>query len=271
MLTRFILIAFLLTYPALKAGSQSENPLAGDASAIAGGKSLYRWYCSPCHGFAGEGGLRGPDVVRTSTSHSSTDQQLFDVITQGILGTDMPPHVLPDQQVWKLVAYIGDARLKSTARDVSGDWSRGKEIYFGKGFCNNCHMIDGQGGRLGPDLTGIGDKRSVDDLIESIRNPSSTFRTRWVLEIPYGGYDPVRLTRADGTKITGVVKNEDTFTMQVMDRAENIHSFQKGDLEEIQRLPRSLMPPYPQRMISVQELEDLLTFLTRRTDRQPMQ
>ena len=271
MLNRIALIVLVLTWPVLKAGGPSENPLAGDASAIAGGKSLYRWYCSPCHGFAGQGGLRGPDVVRTSTGHSSTDQQLFAVITQGILGTDMPPHVLPDQQVWKLVAYIRDARLKSSARQASGDWSRGKEIYFGKGFCNSCHMINGRGGRLGPDLTGIGDKRSLDDLTESIRNPSANFRTRWVFGIPYGGYDPVRVTRADGTRLTGVVKNEDTFTMQIMDRSENIHSLQKDELEKIERLPRSLMPAYPERMISIRELEDLLTFLSQGAGRQTLQ
>ena len=76
-----------------------------------------------------------------------------------------------------------------------------------------------------------------------------------------GGYEPVRLITREGKKITGVIRNEDSFTIQVLDQRENFHSHDKSELEGIIRLDKSLMPAYPESVLSDRELEDLLTFL----------
>ena len=46
----------------------------------------------------------------------------------------------------------------------------------------------------------------------------------------------------DGSLIRGVIKNEDTFSLQMMDEHEEFHLFSKTSLKEITRPPRSLMP-----------------------------
>ena len=260
----FTILLWMLLLPAhsQEVGSKSTNPRLGDAVAIAGGRGLFRVYCSFCHGLKAEGGLTGPDLTRPDLTHSSTDQQMFQVISQGILGTDMPPYALPEDQIWQIMVFLAEARSKRQAVGADGDWQAGKTVYFGKGFCANCHMVGGEGGRLGPDLTRIGAMRSMEDLRESIRDPSANFRTRTILDRPWTNYEPVTLVAADGSRITGAIRNEDTFTIQIMDQKEALHSRQKGALKEIVRLDHSLMPPYSRSMLSKTDLRDLLTFLT---------
>ena len=248
-------------------GPNQKNPLAGDPEALEGGRSLYRWYCSPCHGLGAEGGIRGPNLVRTNLMNSTTEQEMFQVIKQGIMGTEMPPHPVPDNQIWQIITFLDDRRSREDTRSLDGDAKTGEMIYFGKAFCSNCHMINGQGGRLGPDLTRIGTMRSINDLIESIRKPSSNFRNRTIMGLnrPWDGYSPVTLLTKAGRRITGAIRNEDTFTIQVIDVGENHHSVEKSQLKKIIRPTRSLMPPYPQSFLSDKEMEDLLTYLIQKS------
>ena len=243
-----------------KAGQ--KNPLAGNPVALKAGTSLYRWYCSPCHGITAEGGIRGPDLTRPDLIHSATEKQLFQVISQGIMGTEMPPHLIPEEQIWQLITFLNDTRSKKKSRSLTGDVKVGEEIFFGKAFCVKCHMMNGRGGRLGPDLTRIGAMRSLEDLIESIRDPNASLHRRTILGQPWIGYEPVKVVMEDGRRINGVVKNEDTFTIQFMDQKEDIHSIEKSRLREIIRPTSSLMPPYQINFLSEKELEDLLTFMS---------
>ena len=260
----FTIVLWMLLLPAhpQEAGSKNKNPRLGDPVAIAGGRALFRIYCSFCHGLKAEGGLTGPELTRPDLTHSSTDQQMFQVISQGVLGTDMPPYDLPEDQIWQIMAFLAQTRSERQAVGADGDWQVGKTLYFGTGFCASCHMVGGEGGRLGPDLTRIGAMRSLEDLRESIRDPSADFRTRTILDRPWTNYEPVTLVAADGSRITGVIRNEDTFTIQIMDQKEALHSRQKSSLKEIVRLDHSLMPAYSRSMLSDTELRDLLTFLT---------
>ena len=251
----------LLAEPPAK--EKRHNPFAGDADAIAVGKSLFRTYCSLCHGGEGRGGFRGPDLIATRLTRAATDEEMFQVVKQGIQGTQMPSHALPDANLWRIIAFITHARSNAKARELTGNRDSGRSFFFGKGFCSNCHMVYGKGGRLGPDLSRIGAIRSLDALVESIREPNARFRNLPQIDgSMLGGYEPVRLITKEGETITGVIKNEDTFTIQVLDQRENFHSHVKNELEEIIRLGASLMPAYPKRVLSDHELEDLLTFLT---------
>ena len=170
------LFCLLLAGQVPKEDKKQENPFAEDTDAIAVGKSLFRCYCAGCHGEKGQGGFRGPDLIRRRLIRSSSDKQMHQVVKQGIQGTQMPPHVLPDDQVWRIIAFISHTRSQSRVRTLTGDQDSGRDIFFSKSFCSNCHMIQGKGGRLGPDLTRVGKIRSVEALVESIREPSARFR-----------------------------------------------------------------------------------------------
>ena len=245
---------------------RKQNPYKGNPDDVLVGKGLFRYYCAGCHGMEGGGGFRGPDLVRGQLTHVADDHDMLEVVRNGIQGTQMPGQTLPDSNLWRMIAFITDLRSKARPQDLSGDWESGREIFSGKGFCSGCHMVRGDGGRLGPDLTGIGNSRPWESFLEAMRDPSAQFKN--VLQADgrmAGGYESVRLVASSGKEITGVVRNEDTYTIQVLDQEENYHSYRKSELRELTHLDHSLMPAYSESALSDQELMDLLVFLTRPT------
>jgi putative heme-binding domain-containing protein len=246
------------------AEERKQNPYKGDADAILVGKGLFRYYCAGCHGMEGGGGFRGPDLTRGQLTHVADDHDMLGVVKDGIQGTQMPPQTLPDSNLWRMIAFITDLRSKARPEALTGDWESGRELFSGRGFCSGCHMVRGEGGRFGPDLTGIGKTRSWESFLEAIREPSAQFKN--VLQADgrmAGGYESVRLVTPSGERITGVVRNEDTYTIQVLDQQENYHSYRKSELRELTHLDQSLMPVYSESALSDQDLKDLLLFLTR--------
>jgi putative heme-binding domain-containing protein len=115
-------------------------------------------------------------------------------------------------------------------------------------------MIRGRGGLLGPDLSNTGGERSLADLRKALTSPRP--------DIPRG-YQPVRLTTMSGDRVDGIIKNEDNFSLQVMDRSYNVHLLKRDDLEQIEYGKESLMPHDYGKTLSAQELQDLLAFLSR--------
>ncbi len=124
-------------------------------------------------------------------------------------------------------------------------------------------MVEGKGGRLGPDLTGVGGSRTRASIIDSIRNPSR--RLAWGLtestkEFPQE-YESVTAVTADGKTITGVTLNEDSFTVQIMDSGEHIHLLEKDTLKSFQKSRESAMPKYSPDVLSDKEVDDIVAFL----------
>src|SRR5215469_17640607 len=98
---------------------------------------------------------------------------------------------------------------------MTGDSLRGRQLFFGGAACSTCHMFKGQGGRLGPDLTSAGTARSLDYLIESIRNPSRRLAQGLgeAMKEFTEEYETVTVVDSAGKKFQGVVLNEDSFTL----------------------------------------------------------
>jgi len=126
-------------------------------------------------------------------------------------------------------------------------------------------MVKGRGGVLGPDLSRVGSSRSTSYLIDSIRDPSKELSDAMVDPNNHWGlplvYDTVTVLTASGKRITGVAKNEDTFSIQLLDINQNLQFFMKTDLKDVIRERKSLMPPYSQAVLNETQLRDLLTYL----------
>lgn len=75
------------------------------------------------------------------------------------------------------------------------------------------------------------------------------------------GYQPVVLVTRDGQRIRGVKKNEDAFSVQVMDANERVQGYRKTDLREFANDTRSLMPDFGRDRLSERDLDDLLAYL----------
>jgi cytochrome c oxidase cbb3-type subunit III len=238
------------------------NPVAGNKAAIQEGASLFRANCSPCHGLNASGGGRGPDLSANRWTHGARDADIFHTITQGVPGTEMPANGFEDSEIWAIIAYLRS--LAPAAHAATGDRANGEKLFQSQG-CSGCHMVKGRGGVLGPDLSRVGSSRSTSYLIDSIRDPSKELSDAMVDPNNHWGlplvYDTVTVLTASGKRITGVAKNEDTFSIQLLDINQNLQFFMKTDLKDVIRERKSLMPPYSQAVLNETQLRDLLTYL----------
>jgi cytochrome c oxidase cbb3-type subunit 3 len=236
-----------------------RNPFAGDPKAVTQGAVLFRQECVFCHGVAARGGMRGPDLTTGSWSHGGSDADLARTISAGVPGTAMPPNQLTADEIWQIVAYL--RTLQQPVAAVTGDQGRGEALFFGTARCSSCHIVNGRGGLLGPELSTVGSARSRAYIIESIREPSRQLTKNLVFGDISLKYDTVTAVTADGRTIVGVPMNEDTFTVQLMDMSERIHSLEKKSLKSLRHEDRSLMPSYDTGRLGNTDLDDLMAYL----------
>ncbi len=232
----------------------STNPLPHNEQTIGQGQEIFNKTCTVCHGLNGAAGDRGPALGAGRSYNLRTDQQIFDAIQKGIAGTGMPASNLQPMDVWKVVAYIRS--LRSTASDgfVPGDVAHGEQVFRNKGACSSCHMIRGQGGILGPDLSNIAAERTLKSIQDSLTKPKPT--------IPIG-YRPVEVTTTDGKRYQGVAKNDNNFSLQLLDNHDHIQLFTSDEIKELNYGKSSFMPSDFDKTLTPAELKDLVAFLSR--------
>jgi cytochrome c oxidase cbb3-type subunit 3 len=265
-LLRATLLAGLLWQAptAMAAERQARGAHAATATDIAEGRSVFHANCAPCHGLGARGGGRGPDLTSDNWAHGGSDAEIFRTITQGVPGTDMPANVLDDAEVRSIIAFLRS--LAPPAHPViAGDPARGQQIFAATAGCATCHMVNGSGGRLGPDLSRVGAARAVTYLVDSIREPDKELTSgpldpnnHYGLPLPY---DSVTVVTAGGERVVGVARNEDTFSIQLLAVDQNLHFFLKKDVREVIHERKSLMPAYPESALSAPQLQDLLAYL----------
>jgi cytochrome c oxidase cbb3-type subunit III len=270
LLQRRTALSFVLMTFAVACVADDRNPFAGDAKAAKAGEYEFRINCALCHGLGARGGGRGPDLTRAQKKHVRSDAEMFQVISNGIPGTAMPANGtngqgvgMTDEEIWQIITYIRSIEVKAPAKPL-GSAAHGKELFYGDANCSLCHMVEGKGGRLGPDLSGVGGSRTRESIIDSVRNPSR--RLAWGLteatkEFPQE-YETITAVTADGKEIKGVALNEDSFSVQMMDADERIHLLEKDKLRSFKKSRESLMPKYNPDVLSDKDLEDIVAFLS---------
>jgi cytochrome c oxidase cbb3-type subunit 3 len=259
----------LLMAATAAAAADDHNPFAGDPKAAKAGEYEFRINCALCHGLGARGGGRGPDLTRAQKKHAHSDLELFQVISNGIPGTVMPANGtngqgvgMTDEEIWQIITYIRSVEVKSAA-SPRGSAAHGRELFYGEANCSLCHMVEGRGGRVGPELTAVGGSRTRAAMIDSVRNPSR--RLAWGLteatkEFPQE-YETITVVTADGKKIKGVARNEDNFSVQMMDASEQIYLLEKDKLRSFQKSRESMMPTYTRELLSDQDLDDIVAYL----------
>jgi putative heme-binding domain-containing protein len=227
------------------------NPFAGNPDAIRFGTGLYRARCADCHGMDARG-VRSPDLTQVWAS-GRTDEGLFKTIRSGVPGTEMPAFVPPrstDQEAWQILAYLRTLAAPAPNDPPRGNAENGQRIF--RANCASCHKVNGVGGRLGPDLSRVGVARNRDVMVRQIRGATEDFRP---------GYEPVTLTPATGQPIHGVKKNEDLFSVQIMDARERIQGYEKDAMKTVVNDTKSAMPAYGPDRLNESDLDDLVRYL----------
>jgi putative heme-binding domain-containing protein len=225
-----------------------NNPHLGNRESIRSGMAMYRVRCADCHGLDAKG-YRGPDLTAL-LGGEMTDERLFNTIRKGVPGTDMPPSQAADDELLLVIAYLRNLSVTPT-EPVTGNIGNGARIFAAQ--CASCHRVGARGGRIGPDLTRIGIARSRTALAREIRTPSE-----WMAPT----FETVTLVTRDGARIRGTKKNEDAFSIQIMDVRERIQGYLKTDLKEVILEKESLMPAFTPQRLNEADLSDLVGYLS---------
>lgn len=134
---------------------------------------------------------------------------------------------------------------------TKGDIERGRMLFFGKAICNTCHAIGSEGSNFGPDLTSIQRDRSVHDLVEAIIYPGVTF----VRE-----YETYQIKTKDNT-YTGIIQEQTGDAIRLGISPHESVQLQLKDIVSMEIQDVSMMPLGLDKLLTEQELADLMAFL----------
>ena len=239
------------TSASLAQGPADKNPYEGNPDAILAGMAGFRLRCADCHGTDAKG-VRAPDITHVWSS-GRTDQGLFRTIRAGIPTSEMPAFTAPrtsDREIWQMLAYLRTLAAPRPADPPRGNAENGARVF--RTHCASCHRVNTAGGRLGPDLSRIGSARSRDVLVARIRRGTEIFRP---------GYAPVTIMPASGPPIHGVKKNEDLFSVQIMDTNQRIQGYEKDKMTAVVNGTASAMPLFGPDRLSDSDLDDVIRYL----------
>lgn len=247
----FALINFALINASL-VSAQTVNPLEGNARAAFAGAALFRAQCATCHGADAKGisSIDAPDLTLMWSQRQLSAQDVFDTIRNGIQGSIMPPHDFTDTEIWMLVSHLQNVAVEGVIGLPQGDVANGRQLFTR--HCAECHRVKGEGGSLGPDLSSITARRSLESLLTSVRQPSVLIAM---------GYKPLSLVTTEGESVQGVLKSEDAFSLQMMDSNQRLRGFVKRSLRSIERPQQSLMPAFNESKLGQQDVIDILNYL----------
>jgi len=232
----------------------STNPLGSSPEVATAGRALYNQNCANCHGLDATAGDRAPALAAQRSYNRSSDQDLFDALTNGIPGTGMPALGLSTEDSWSIVAYIRSLRASASDFPPDGDVVQGEAIYNGKGECSTCHTVGGRGGLIGPDLTNLGAQATVRRIREALTVAKPH---------PPAGYRPVTVHLKDGSTVRGVLKNENNFSFQILGTDDQLHMLSADEIERMVRDDASLMRSDYDKRLGAEELTNLLAYLSR--------
>lgn len=146
-------------------------------------------------------------------------------------------------------------KLVQAALVRTGDADRGRKLFFdvARVQCSKCHRIGDQGERIGPDLTGVGDRFSRIHIVESILEPSRTVTP---------GFQTIAIALRDGRVLAGIKIAETDNTLTLGDNQGQKHELTKAQIEEQTAQTQSTMPDGLVKQLSPDQFVDLIAFLT---------
>jgi cytochrome c oxidase cbb3-type subunit III len=242
-----VLVVGALTAGPLRVSARAQHDTAKD---IDDGGKVFRDTCANCHGPDGDE-VAGIDLGRGVFRRAKTDQDLIQIIRNGVPGTGMPGSSFGEEQAAQVVAYLRSVSATRRSASGLGVAARGRAVFEGKGACATCHRVNGSGARVGPDLSNIGQLRRAVELEASLVDPGA--------DIQYTNRT-YRVVSKDGVTTTGRLLNLDSFTVQMLDSKEQLRSFEKSKLRDYGFVDRSPMPSYRDKL-STQELADVVSYL----------
>jgi len=133
-----------------------------------------------------------------------------------------------------------------------GDVNRGQKLFATTGTCANCHVVNGKGKEVGPNLSEIGKKLSRTAFFESVLFPSAGISHN---------YEMYSVVLSDGNVLNGVMTTSTDDSVTIKDAKAISRTIKRSDIEIITRQKISIMPADLQKLITEQELVDIVDYL----------
>jgi putative heme-binding domain-containing protein len=196
---RSIVLAFSLSLPAARA--QDASPLPWEQRLQLHQPpppppppAQFLQICALCHGNDGRGSDRAPSLVNAPDLRAVSASAIADIIQKG--KSRMPALPLPPADTQVLAAYVLALNMTGMA-PMAGDPKAGEAIFFGRGQCSTCHIAEGRGSSLGPDLSDVAQTLGPGELIQSLADPRARIAT---------GYAIVSVEMNDRTSLRGFAR-----------------------------------------------------------------
>ncbi|QDV48335.1 PVC-type heme-binding CxxCH protein [Gimesia fumaroli] len=136
---------------------------------------------------------------------------------------------------------------------MKGDTLDGRVMFNTKGTCAKCHVVNGMGKEVGPNLSEIGKKLSREALFESILYPSAGISHN---------YESYTLILESGNVVNGLLVNKTDDAITIKDAEAISRTFKMDDVDEIIQQKISLMPADLQKVLTQEELVNIVEYLT---------
>ena len=192
-------------------------------------------------------------LLLDAVEKGEVERAALDAAARSHLYDDADPAIAAKAR--KLLEAAGSDRAKVVAayRDVAamaGEVGRGKKLF--EDNCARCHEPRRQGGRIGPDLSGINNK-TREELITSILNPSYAIEPRFVNYI---------VTTRDGRMHDGIIANETTWAITLRGGSEEgDETVLRKNIAAVRASSVSLMPDGLEENLGRQGLADVIAYL----------
>ena len=202
------------------------------------------------------------DIDTLSSDHPALIQVLR---MKEIDGQKVTPDEFPEIQLAKVVELLPEEMERQQKRLdelisflPNADAKRGETLFSNsdRSKCITCHLRGKQGVRLGPDLTRIGAIRSERDLLEAIVYPSASI-ARY--------HETVNVVTKDGTTVSGLLVKETVNKIFLASAAGVMQPVRIKDIEQAKYASVSLMPEGLDKVLSSQEIVDLVAYLKQST------
>jgi cytochrome c oxidase cbb3-type subunit III len=237
------LLAFAVSLCAI---AQTTNPGANEA------RQTFLSVCAGCHGLDGRGGERGPDISTRQQVVQLSDGELLEILRGGRPAAGMPPFdAFGTTKLKELVAYLRVLQGKGTSTKLPGNPINGKTLFFGKARCSECHTMQGSGGFLGRDLSTYGSALSPSEIRFAILHPDPASKANRT----------VAIIMRNSQTFTGVIRNEDNFSIQLQSADGTFHFLTRSDIAKTAFLPQPIMPTDYSTTLKPAELDDLVSFI----------
>jgi putative heme-binding domain-containing protein len=133
-----------------------------------------------------------------------------------------------------------------------GNTPNGRMVFFSTGTCHKCHVVDGMGREIGPNLTEIGSKLSREAMFESVLYPSAGISHNFELWT---------IVLNSGTTVNGMLTSNTDEEVSIKGDDALVRTFKKSDVEELVQQKISMMPADLQKTMTTQELADVVEYM----------